>query len=649
MKKVLEIGTPLITSYTDIAATMAILATDTKYETWIYNNFNNIVYLCNTYAGTFYDQYYPQRGYVFEQVPFLECNKIKKDFMNLFCRDFTDLIIKCIDDNNYVYTMLNNFYIPVSGSYNNTHINHDTFIYGYNTENQEVYIADFYNGNKYGFYKISFDAINNAYQKMEMIDERESYIYVIKIKESYDYDNLDVNVKFIKQGLKDFINSREDIRIHLEKTHWERHVLNFGISYFDNIINSFQIGTDSLTSLYVFYDFSISLKKKLEFLHKKGVVSNYYELHDFITNINHKCLILVNLYLKQRFKKNIIQEIKNILIEKIENIKNLYNEFISNFICDLREVVIVDNVPNNLFESKSDSVSLAPYTSTWKYKYTWKYLENLTKEYTDIVNIEFDFIQFVLKTDATIGFTAKDEEPINLSFMPVVLRVNDKNELFFEVSDETWYSHDNKFQCKLNEKYHVNVVVDLNKQTYSVFVTHNNIKRQIAMDYKYQKNAPATTNIGRIFFSAYSLNDYKIENLIINGDDNTGDISIKLENGSTTRNLDFNSSNISVELFLWNTDSKNINTIQLANEFENAVTVIFKNHEININNNKIEKEIPTNCWNKFVIILDNDNYDIFVNDECIAKSLPSIEIKPVDRVNIDTTGVLFIKELRVFK
>ena len=656
MKKILQIGTPLITSYADIAPTMAILASDEKFNPWIYNNLNNIVYRCDVSSGTFYDEYYPKRGCLFEQIPFFDCNKIDRRFINLLCDNFVEIIIKSIQDDRYIFTAIDNFYNPNSHAYNREHFHHEALIYGYDDEIHEVYISDFYNGNKYNFYKISFDDINKAYKMLEITNEKEDYpyTYVLNIKKSYDYTELNTNVAFIKQGFYDFINSTENIRKNLEKVHWENHVLSTGISYIDNYIASVENNIENMQSLYVLYDFANILKSKLEFLNKQVLVSNFFELQEQIANLVKFCNLCVNKYIKNQMNGK-LQKDRNNLIVKLKELKVLYNEFILNFIRNLKELIIKDNAECNKIFSYTDSFSRSPYNNKFGFygrQSNWydTYSGNLIKEYRNIVTIEMDLTVYLPEVDPVICFAEKDIVA-QRQYMPILVNLgvdSNSNGEYFQAFNETESICENKVYCRLNHLYHLKMIVNLDKQKYDYYVKDEDEYIQIAKEYKFRCTLPPITSIGEIFLLATNKEEFKIENLMINGEDNTGDIVMKVEKGNAVRNFGVNSKNILAEITIWHNDKHSVNTINISNQNENIISVGFCENELNINDCKIEKDILRNYWNKFIISLENDLYSIYLNDECILSNSLIVCPKSVDRINISTTEEIFIKELKIF-
>lgn len=80
-----------------------------------------------------------------------------------------DLIKLCINNNSYIYLVLN-----LSNILNQPHFYHDLLIYGYDDINQEIYLADFVFQMKYSFETISYIQFINAYLSLP---PNQDYIY----------------------------------------------------------------------------------------------------------------------------------------------------------------------------------------------------------------------------------------------------------------------------------------------------------------------------------------------------------------------------------------------------------------------------------------------------------------------------------------
>ena len=352
-------------------------------------------------------------------------------------------------------------------------------------------------------------------------------------------------------------------------------------------------------------------------------------------------------------KRNKPQKDRDSIILKLNELKGLYNEFILNFINNLKELIINDNAECNQFVSDTNSFSISPYMNKFAFngrQSNWydTYSGNLIKEYKNIVTIEMDFMIYLSGVDPVICFAEKDTIA-QWQYMPMLVNLGiDSNSEYFQAFNETKCICENKVYCKTNHLYHLKIIINLDKQHYDYCVKGGDEYIQIAKEYKFRSTLPPITNIGEIFLLTTNKEGYKIENLMINGDDNTGDIVMKVENGHAVRNFGVNSENILVEATLWHNEKNSTNAIHLSNEIENIITIKFCENELNINEHNVKKDVLCNYWNKFSVALDNEIYSVYLNDECILSDARITSPKSVDRLYVSTTEKIFVKDLRVF-
>lgn len=337
MKKILKVEYPIITSYPGIAATMAVLGSDDKFKLWICNNLNNIVYinfmLDNRESwGNFHDIHFPNYGMPFEKVPFIESSRLHKSVVNLMCEDIKEFLMKCINENYYLYLALDNYYIPHSNAYKSSHFRHSTFVYGYDTEKNIVYIADFYNSNKYNFYTILFEEFIKAYY--DSIDETDycKVMNIFRIDKSFDYSSLNIDCDLIHASLNDYIHSTDaNIARHTKKDLYNGGTPNFGLSYFDKLILDVRLGQANIQSFHILYDYALIMKYKLDTIYAHGFIceKKYLLMKEQANQIVKLSLICRNRFIMLS-KNN--YDCNDTFIKKIIKLRDLSKQFVEAFI-----------------------------------------------------------------------------------------------------------------------------------------------------------------------------------------------------------------------------------------------------------------------------------------------------------------------------
>ena len=134
-KKILPIAKPTITSWAWQASTFAILEGNKVGEEWIYSNYIQLV--GNSFSNTVNIDFFP-RCEVFFTCPLFLSQKVDRSFINSLKLDPLNLVKLCINNDSYIYLVLN-----LSHILNRPHFYHDLLIYGYDDTREEIYLADF--------------------------------------------------------------------------------------------------------------------------------------------------------------------------------------------------------------------------------------------------------------------------------------------------------------------------------------------------------------------------------------------------------------------------------------------------------------------------------------------------------------------------
>ncbi len=653
MGQILKIGRASITSFPDIAATLSILASDNKFDSWICNNLSNIVYMGNRGfsnaepSGDYYDR--AIQNPIFEAIPFLSNEKILKHTIQSFNHTFSDFIISSIDRGCYLFTNLNNYYFPFSQAFQQRYYDRPTFIYGY-TDDRKVCIADFYHGRKYDYYQISFDEIEKAYSTSV-----NDYVYVINLA---DDCVCQIDLDYLKSDLFNYLESRGDVRKFSDKIRKSDLYPYFGISYYDELIKSIKLGTTEHTrthTLHILCDHATLMNHKLDILWRSNIIastSKYEKLKIEISEISELSMKCRNLNIKQWAIGTETPTFRDDSVRIMTELKDKSSQFTMNLLSEFKSKAFVNEFQNKSIISSWESIQCLSTTQYATKIMTEKplkyYQENLLNEYVNIVNIDFDFIP--LSTESiVIGFTQKDAKIVHFSNIPILIQV-DANE--FKVFNYGQYSNDVVLLCEKNRKYKINLDINLNTQKFDVTVSRLGDKWRIASSYLFNKSAKQPLNIGQICLYNATPDSFYIENLSVDGQKNyVGNTALLLEKGNATRYFGFETKKMSIELLQLNNKQNMINTINLANKSETVVTFQISQSKISLNKTVLDKQlnIISNLWYKVTVILDESSYCVLIDDKCICRDIPVMNESAVDRLILSTTGVLYIKKITVLQ
>lgn len=202
-KKILPVKYPMITSWTWIANTFAVLECYENNYTWLFNNFVQL--FCEVYENWVSVHYIPHVE-VFSISPLFHSALIPRKIIKNFNINILEFIKNCINEEYYVYCKMDESFAKNRGRFL-----HELLIYGYDDKNQEVNIADFvFNANqKYTFSKTSYENIKLAYEKVESWEDDMQdgiggdggiLIYSVNIEYKYDFDK-----KLLISSVEDYL------------------------------------------------------------------------------------------------------------------------------------------------------------------------------------------------------------------------------------------------------------------------------------------------------------------------------------------------------------------------------------------------------------------------------------------------------------
>lgn len=337
--KILPVSEPMITTYTQHAHLLSILTYYSMAHPWIYSNYIQL-YINEDYIHNWGDFYFPfpYELRAPETCKWIDFQKMNRSIVADKWETIIDFIIECIDSNNYIHTMINYFYIPVSDRYNQSNLNHDILIYGYDGDTKELYVSDFFQNGKYSNQKISFHDFSQAFSNYYLAtnsDYLQKMIYLYRFNETCDYK---FSIKNITNSFKVYLNS--DVPEYWDIYNNENKAnIVFGRNVYTTLKNyAARIKLEEedhfdLRPFYMMYDHKKIMCLRLKYLMETGYFKSldYDEILLKANEIESDARNLVNLTIKYNYSKNIavIDNINNMLedIEKNEfhNLKQFIN------------------------------------------------------------------------------------------------------------------------------------------------------------------------------------------------------------------------------------------------------------------------------------------------------------------------------------
>lgn len=330
-KKILPVHQPIIQHIPANAFLLSVIGETEDEYAWIMNNFVNIRYNPNTY----YDDFY--RNDMWYNCYHITENRFTKEFADIVFGDPVKMLINLIDADYYIYFYFNTRYIE---NYMCDEDNvHNAMIYGYDLDEEKVYIADFFTDKSITFESCSIKSYCDAYN--HQMDKPEYYSYVwnraFKLKKGYVY-TFDIDELIIK--LRDYLESSDlgkskyfsfdnnDVEDILYYEFKEGYEYVYGLEVYDEIRNALYNGHLWRRPLQLLHEHKKLMMKRLKFLSENGFLQqNEIELENKCNEMINEIALMKNIFLKNEMKGKPRVEIMETLGEKFFELKEMDREF----------------------------------------------------------------------------------------------------------------------------------------------------------------------------------------------------------------------------------------------------------------------------------------------------------------------------------
>lgn len=306
-------------------------AGENQYDNWLYPNYLQICSLDNMDDLTVDYYNYPIKSYSsFTIHNFFEFNKVTFKFLLDNNIEISEYIQNEINNEKYVIITLNEYYVEGSLYYHEIDFYHPCMVYGYDDET--FFVTDFNN-------KVIEGCIYKANLK-QAINENSTYSnYMRSIQYLPNLMKYNFDLAFFYKSICDFINGKNtSLYFHnilpLQKG-------CFGLEVFHKLLET-EDGREKVTNdyrvSYVIYEFNYLMKKRMEFLYKRKIIT-----YDEYTLLENKCIpicdemqlimkrVILNIHSKKYSEKILLKlsdvfqkekdfffDLKNIIESKME-------------------------------------------------------------------------------------------------------------------------------------------------------------------------------------------------------------------------------------------------------------------------------------------------------------------------------------------
>lgn|GEM_PF-3339429 len=253
MDKALPLVIPPTICWSHNAHILSIVLRNTDALPWFFSNFIQLSCV-NTKINPslpltlrFYEYYENIEDWFYYALTpqrFIKIEKVFKGTLLAHNVDIWDFIVRNIDLGRYIYTSIDEFYVPMKDAYGAYSCQHDIFIHGYDKQNQQIIVSGFFNY-MYQESKIPYEAFLKGFTATNDLDGLDfnpyySNVYCIEptsiLKSALNFDHI-INM------LTDFLESKDSSNRYNMFNFQDKsdHNLIYGLKTYDYLINEVEM------------------------------------------------------------------------------------------------------------------------------------------------------------------------------------------------------------------------------------------------------------------------------------------------------------------------------------------------------------------------------------------------------------------------
>ncbi|GEM_PF-2371976 len=183
--KRLPIAVPDITSYTHVTYALSIMHTDPDALRWVYSNYIQL-FTRESGHSIQVDHYTPTAEH--HLIPCLGgSQRLTRKTLEKYAGGFVNFARESIEDGYYVWTSVDEFYIPGTAAYQNRSNPHAIMIHGYDDARSVFRLTGYFENQRYGEAEVSYADMEQAYYGFEPKDDIHwtNFVRMLKLNRYY--------------------------------------------------------------------------------------------------------------------------------------------------------------------------------------------------------------------------------------------------------------------------------------------------------------------------------------------------------------------------------------------------------------------------------------------------------------------------------
>lgn len=295
---------PVITAYPRYANVLAIIQQFSGGELWLLNHCIQLQINRVSYEGLNLDFCVGDMLNTVYRCPFLSVEVLDiEEFTGGSEGDLIEKVIRAIGQGKYVYLPVDWFFIPAYQMYGKRHAAHDMLVFGYDQENKELFVADFFGHSKYQRAKCSymeFWAACKDAAKLPCILDKVLLLKPCNRDVAFDVDN-------VRELLGDYIEAKNSNRRFLPVCRYmdflNDDIFEFGADVYEKLIGYLHHIAAAkkpvqIRSYDILYEHKLVLLRLSTYMRDNGYMRNSAEVVGSLDWIKSQCLVIRNVLLK---------------------------------------------------------------------------------------------------------------------------------------------------------------------------------------------------------------------------------------------------------------------------------------------------------------------------------------------------------------
>lgn len=323
------------------------LLTNNKYtEAWTFNNFIQLYSIDKEKLAMNppfeIDFYSPEsiHNHWLINNPHLSTNIISKALLQKLELNIIELITNNIEMQHYVFTYVDEYYIPNTTSYMKRKNFHNILISGYIEASKELIVHGYFNG-RYVETRISFLDFEKAFSA---VTEGHPFDKIYLICNNLSYQE-EINIKIIVDRLEEYLYSIDTARkLQMDQSsyHWNQPEYVYGLNIYDAYSDYLSRSNDRINDIrpiHTLWEHKKLMYRRIQYLENCLLIDPKHELSSQYLFVERDMELIRSLFLKfiQTEDRRIIEKINKLMDKMRIDEKNILGKLLSELLLELEK------------------------------------------------------------------------------------------------------------------------------------------------------------------------------------------------------------------------------------------------------------------------------------------------------------------------